>query len=405
MRRYDAVVLGAGPSGSSVAFFLARAGLRVALVEKSAFPRRKVCGEFVSATTFPVLESMGLGDALAGAAGPPVRRVGLFRGDVTAAAPMPEASTSDGLGRALRRAVLDPTLLGAARAAGADVYQPWKAVAMEAEDGEHVVEIRSEATKETLRAPVVVAAHGSWELGGLRTQPARSDRPDDLLGFKAFYRNARLDPDLMPLVAFPGGYGGMVHADAETVGISLCVRRDALARLRERYGLTAGESFLRYVFETTRGVAEAFADATPVDPPIAAGPLRPGIRPRYDGVFRVGNAAGEAHPVIAEGISMAIQSGFLLSRRLIEAGEALDDPQALERAGAAYALDWASQFAGRIRAARVYSRLCMSPVAGAALGAAVGRFPRLLTAGAVLSGKTKALDVSVSSGTAGPVGA
>ncbi len=401
------VVLGAGPAGSSAAFFLSRGGLRVALVEKSEFPRRKVCGEFVSATTFPVLESMGLADALGAAAGPPVRRVGFFRGDTVVAAPMPIAPSSAGLGRALRRSVLDPTLMEAARAEGAEIYQPWKAIAMERVDAGHVVTLRSGTRAESLEASVVVAAHGSWEIGDLPTQPVRSDLPDDLVGFKAFYRGARLDSDLMPLIAFPGGYGGMIHADAETVGISLCVRRDVLARCRERYGLaTAGESFLRYVFETTRGVTEAFADGVLIDSPLAAGPLRPGIRPRYaDGVFRVGNAAGEAHPVIAEGISMAIQSGFLLSTHLVDVAGRLPDRRALSEAGAAYAAAWTAQFGGRIRAAQAYSHLCMSSAAGATLGSVVSRFPRLLTLGAVLSGKTKVLNVDVPLGTVGRAGA
>ena len=45
---HDAIVLGAGPAGSVAALMLARAGWSVAIVEKSVFPRRKVCGEFLS---------------------------------------------------------------------------------------------------------------------------------------------------------------------------------------------------------------------------------------------------------------------------------------------------------------------------------------------------------------------
>ncbi len=48
--RYDAIVIGAGVAGATAAILLARAGWSVAVVEKSAFPRRKVCGECIAAT-------------------------------------------------------------------------------------------------------------------------------------------------------------------------------------------------------------------------------------------------------------------------------------------------------------------------------------------------------------------
>ena len=41
----DVVVVGAGPAGSSAAYWLASAGLDVAVLEKAAFPREKVCGD------------------------------------------------------------------------------------------------------------------------------------------------------------------------------------------------------------------------------------------------------------------------------------------------------------------------------------------------------------------------
>jgi flavin-dependent dehydrogenase len=56
---YDALVIGGGPAGATTALLLARAGWSVALVERKAFPRRKVCGEFISATSEPLLRDLG----------------------------------------------------------------------------------------------------------------------------------------------------------------------------------------------------------------------------------------------------------------------------------------------------------------------------------------------------------
>ena len=78
MNRVEALVIGGGPAGATAAIALARAGWSVAIVEKAQFPRRKVCGEYISATTWPVLRELGLGPAIAARAGPAVVRVGLF---------------------------------------------------------------------------------------------------------------------------------------------------------------------------------------------------------------------------------------------------------------------------------------------------------------------------------------
>jgi flavin-dependent dehydrogenase len=269
---------------------------------------------------------------------------------------------------------------------------------LEEQDGLYRCLVREQTSgvdREVL-ARVVIAAHGSWDSGALPTHVGRrSPRPADLFGFKAHLRNCDLPEGLMPLLAFPGGYGGMVHTDQDRVSFSCCIRRDCLAGLRRGRPEDAGEVVLEHVAASCHGLRRALRGATRAGAWLASGPLRPGIRlTGRRGLFTVGNAAGEAHPAVAEGISMAIQAAWLLTRRLTtwhrrHRGEG---QAALEAIGRDYAADWRRCFAPRLRAAAVVAHWAMRPAAVTSALPLLYCFPGLLTWGAILSGKARGLE-------------
>lgn len=57
---YDAVIVGAGPSGATCAYFMAKAGAKVAVLEKETFPRDKYCGDAVCTPAIRILDEMGV---------------------------------------------------------------------------------------------------------------------------------------------------------------------------------------------------------------------------------------------------------------------------------------------------------------------------------------------------------
>ena len=391
---YDALIIGGGPAGATTAWLLARAGWSVVLIEKAVFPRRKVCGEFISATSLPLLKALGLHDRFLDIAGPPVQEVGLYAGKHVLSAPMPVGrKDTTGGGHALGREYLDELILEGAREAGARIMQPYTAIGLVRNNGMYICMVKADGDDalEEVQARVVIVAHGSWERGRLPTQVKRHKlHPYDLLAFKAHFTDTQLPSGMMPLLAFPGGYGGMVHTDGGRMSLSCCIRRDVLQQCRAEPDTphSAAEAVRNHLIKNCQGVKWALEGADILSSWLSAGPIQPGVRPLYnDGIFVVGNAAGEAHPLIAEGISMAMQGAWLLAGLLIEGREQVLSGNT-DAIGRHYIKTWRRHFVPRMRMSRIFAHLAMRPVATRMLLPLFHRVPGLLTYCTRVSGKT-----------------
>lgn len=392
---FDAIIIGAGPAGSSAAILLAKRGWRVAIVEKQHFPRRKVCGECIAASNLPLLDALGIGKAFAEQAGQPLRHVALMAGGQTICAEFPPyLQGAQAWGAALSREYLDALLLQQAVRCGVEVFQPWAARVIEGGPGQfccHIVRTHS-ADSAMLRAPVLVDAHGSWEAIPVNGKKQRlPQRASDLFAFKANFTQANLEPRLLPVLAFPGGYGGMVIGDRATATLAFCMRRDVLERCRKAMpGSRAAEAAAAYVASACHGVRIMLAGARQQGAWLSAGPIHPGIRLQRSGhAFLIGNAAGEAHPIIGEGISMAIQSAWLLAQKLGPHRKGLADRKVQALLHEEYACAWRHHFAPRIRLSALFAHIAMRPAPTGCALPILKACPQLLTHAARWSGKVR----------------
>ncbi len=399
----DVLVIGAGPAGASTAILLKLAGWRVILVEKNCYPRQKVCGECLSAAALALLDQLGVATAVRDRAGPELTQVGWMSGAATLIAHLPPCTGGPyRYGQALGRDQLDAILVNRAIELGVILIQPGRVRSVRGELGNFECDIQLSAQDyaqpgrlhESVirRVPIIVDAHGSWETGPQACTRPTSRKPrrgSDLFGFKASFVNATIPQGLLPVLSFRGGYGGLVMAEDRRLTLAGCIRRDTLAGWRGHLpGTSAGAAFELYLRASCRGVREILAGARRSEPWLSIGPLRPQIRLRKsDRLFSVGNAAGETHPLIGEGITMALQSAFLLAGYLIkQPARAIDATRALE-IHRAYRSAWRSVFALRLRLAAIFAHIAMRPVLSLPVTRLLGDCPQVLTAAAHLAGK------------------
>jgi 2-polyprenyl-6-methoxyphenol hydroxylase-like FAD-dependent oxidoreductase len=309
-------------------------------------------------------------------------------------------------GCAIGRDRLDSLLLEHARSQGVEIVQPAKVRRVCGEPGEFscVYEFRHDGnageraghTWRTVRAAVVIDAHGSWERApeGVATAGGAGaelwPRPEDLLAFKTTFEGATLECGVLPVLCLPGGYGGMVVAGRGRTTVACCIRRKTLQEWRlQLRGASAGDVIDNYLRSSCTGVATALRTAQRRQSWQAVGPLRTGLRGRSPaGILRVGNAAAEAHPVIGEGICMALQSAAILANLLALRPRTLDAAHIAD-VQRAHATLCTQEFSGRLRVARAYARIAMQPLLAASVAALMSSWPAVLTGGARLAGKAR----------------
>jgi geranylgeranyl reductase family protein len=296
-------IVGAGPAGTAAAIELARAGAAVTIYEKAVWPRPKTCGDGLTPSSIRELEALAvpLGEA-------PVLASTLISGPGETAvragwpAGMPPGST-------LERRRFDDLLLRAALRAGADLR-----------DGTAVKSV------EALGADAVLLAEGA--VGGLAAQhgfpPFRSrlvavrgyaDVGHDVPQEYAVHYGRTLTP----------GYAWLFPVGPRRLNVGLAVDPRVAARAGGNV-----RALLHDWLRTSRFARAALGDANSVRD-VTGGIIPSGRARRYArGVFLIGDAAGVADPLSAEGVSQALASGRDAAAALIAAG---GEPAA---AGAAY---------------------------------------------------------------------
>lgn len=297
-RTWDVAVVGAGPAGALAARQLAALGVQVVLIDKSAFPRNKVCGGCLNRRALEALEDAGLGNVVADLGASVIDKLRVSAGGRPLDLALPAY-------QGVTRSALDQALLCSAESAGAVTVMQTRATDTRVEGDVRLIDVQQDDLSATLRAKVVIAADG---LGS--TLAKRSEELDVRIakgsrigaGVIADDAPSFFSEHVIHMACGEGGYVGAARVENGLVDIAAAFDSDFV---RAKGGLgPAAESILDQAgFPVWSGFADLPWRGTP--------PLtRRSGRVAGTRLFTVGDAAGYIEPFTGEGLACAMTTGM-----------------------------------------------------------------------------------------------
>ena len=368
---HDVVIVGAGPSGASCAYWLAEAGWDVVVVEKKEFPREKTCGDGLTPRAVRQLADMDLEGALAGS-----HRYGGLRAfgfGRSIDMQWPEHPNFPNYGYTITRHDLDGLVAGHAEAAGATLLQGTEVTGPVVDEAATpagplptltgvTVKEKGSSSSRTIKARYVVVADGSnSRIGRMLGTTRRRDLPMGM-ALRGYYRSDRHDDpfieshldirdaagDVVP------GYGWIFPMGDGRVNVGV--------------GLLSTDQ--RWKGLNTSHLMDAFVDFAPaswgIRPETSLGPPTGGklpmglsVGPRAGGnVLITGDASGAINPFNGEGIAYGYETGRLAAAAL---GHALTGQG--EQALTDYDRELTAAYGPYFKVARAFVHLISNPEA------------------------------------------
>nr|WP_239020566.1 geranylgeranyl reductase family protein [Nakamurella antarctica] len=366
----DVIVVGAGPAGSTTATYLARAGVDVLLLEKSTFPREKVCGDGL--TPRGVKQLLALGVDVSSSDWVKNKGLRVVGGGVSLDLDWPELTSYPNFGVVRARLDFDEMLANLAVGAGARMRQATNVGAPILDDKTGRITGVNAKTADgpvTFHAPLVIAADGVSARTAIGMGLEKNEKRPIGVAVRRYYQSQvrtndeyleshlelwdRSDPKnpiLMP------GYGWIFGMGDGTVNVGLGVLNSSKAFGRTDY----------------RALLKAWMAGTPEEWQLneetatggilgAALPMGFNRTPHYkDGLLLVGDAGGSVNPFNGEGIGYAMESASMAAEAILQA---LGRPDGLgrEQALAGYPLAMSDHLGSYYRLGNVFSKLIGQP--------------------------------------------
>lgn len=349
----DAVVIGAGPAGSTAAILLARAAKHVVLLEKETAAHDKVCGEFISTAAAARILDLGVDLESLGARKISCVRLVDGRNVLESVLPAPAYSLS--------RRALDEALMGKAAIAGTEIRRGANVTGLDCDAHWSV-----QTGNDVIRTDTVFLASGKHDVRGW---PRRRGTGDDFIGFKMHFvldePQRRALGDAVEMVFLDEGYAGLEPVEQGKTNLCFVVRKKIFTACRKDW-----QTLFRWLMKQSPHLAARLIGADAHWPrPLAIYGVPYGYQfrgnNRESGLYRLGDQLAVIPSFAGEGLSLAIHSACAAAKDCLGGTDSYYD-------------DMASALRGPLQLTSIGGSLLSSPVTRAATFSVLGVTPALL---------------------------
>jgi len=319
--KYDADVLivGGGPSGSICAYYLAKAGKKVILIDSDDFPREKICGDFVSPIGLNELKKIGIWDLNGFDKTNLIFGASVFlNGQYLITNKLPYIKGLPNHGRVIPRLILDNWLVDAAKKQGAEIITPCKLKSYSISDNSVVIDCIQNGDEKHFVAKMLVGADGSNSKVARILRGEKLKPENKIVAVRAYYENLDCHSTQADLFfsskCFPGYYWFFpTSPTTANVGIGMMLEHFP----KEEKNL---HSLFLEMIESDLSFKAKIGKGKMVNR-IVGFPLsiyNPKATIVKDRVLLVGDAAGLVNSINGEGMQYAMQSGRWAAESIIK---------------------------------------------------------------------------------------
>ncbi len=304
----DVIIIGAGLSGAAAAYYMAKAGLRVTVLEKQRFPNERFLSHLVSPGALRDLQEIGVASQPQFQEANAIDSAAIYlRGKELITGSFPEVSGLTRHARIIPRRVLDGLMVDAARSAGATVLEGVSLLNFAAQKDWVIVAAEENKEIKTFRARLLVGADGSNSLVARLLRGAPWSKVERAVVARAYVEGITGSPSEANLFfdneSFPG-YGWLfpTRKNEANVGVGLILGANP----------PAGNivEVLKNLLLNNPAMSSRLKDAKLIgDIEVRELNLHDSQAPiAGDRVVLIGSAAGLVNPFNGEGLQMGIHS-------------------------------------------------------------------------------------------------